>query len=310
MEDRTRIYNFQDVRIRQENTPLKTGGAASPMSLACNMLTVSLLAVSCLVPQLKPSTAHALIYTAWFLAGATAYDTASAIMGQRANTGQSWLVNDLPSIKDIQLRQAGTCPAVTIYYKDGSIKAMSLKKLLESFQANENAISRVIGAISGLEGNRRPFLEIRVGKNIDISLSSKPISGADMPDILEEKVKSLQPKYLEGTPILAVDFDGVLAEGHWPDAKNPNLGLIKKLLWLREEYNAKLILWTCRTGEALKKAITLCQKNGLEFDSINENLPEILEQFHNVDSRKITADLYVDDQCFLMQAYRKQEERR
>ena len=31
------------------------------------------------------------------------------------------------------------------------------------------------------------------------------------------------------------------------------------------------------------------------FDAVNENLPEVLELFGGRDSRKITADEYIDD---------------
>ncbi|WP_278910354.1 hypothetical protein [Enterocloster bolteae] len=71
--------------------------------------------------------------------------------------------------------------------------------------------------------------------------------------------------------------------------------MIEWLIMFRE-MGGKVILWTNRTGKALETAVEFCKSNGLEFDTINENLPEILEQFGE-DSRKITADLYIDDKA-------------
>ncbi len=95
---------------------------------------------------------------------------------------------------------------------------------------------------------------------------------------------------------IAVDFDGVLTpNGHWPNTGEPNEKLINWLIMFRE-MGGKVILWTNRNGKALEAAVEFCRYNGLEFDAINENLPEILEQFGE-DSRKITADLYIDDKA-------------
>lgn len=98
--------------------------------------------------------------------------------------------------------------------------------------------------------------------------------------------------------IYAVDFDQTLAFGKWPLAEQPNTELINKLITLQSKGD-KLILWTCRTGDRLKSAIKLCTDNGLHFDAINENLPDVLAMYDNVDSRKITADYYIDDKSVL-----------
>ena len=60
----------------------------------------------------------------------------------------------------------------------------------------------------------------------------------------------------------------------------------------------KLILWTCRAGEALSKAVEWCREQNLEFDAINDNLPEIIE-FYGHNSRKISCDYYIDDRMLL-----------
>ena len=93
--------------------------------------------------------------------------------------------------------------------------------------------------------------------------------------------------------IYAVDFDGTLCENAWPDIGKPNYTLIQILKALREKGD-KIILWTCRTADRLDEAIAWCKKQGLEFDTVNENLPEIIGQF-GTESRKVFADVYIDD---------------
>lgn len=94
--------------------------------------------------------------------------------------------------------------------------------------------------------------------------------------------------------IYAVDFDGTITiHSRYPDLGEPNTELIK---WLNNEKKdgAKLILWTCRTGRLLNEAVDFCRRNGLTFDAVNENLPEIQEKFGE-DQRKVFAHLYIDD---------------
>ena len=97
--------------------------------------------------------------------------------------------------------------------------------------------------------------------------------------------------------IIAVDFDGTLCSECFPAIGTPNTPLIYAL---REQkrLGKKIILWTCRAGERLSEAVDWCSQHGLSFDAINENLPEIIELYGN-DSRKITADIYIDDKSAL-----------
>ena len=93
--------------------------------------------------------------------------------------------------------------------------------------------------------------------------------------------------------IIAVDFDGTLCRDCYPKIGEANEGLIRILKELRTQGD-RLILWTCRRGEKLEEALGFCLMRGLVFDAVNENLPEIVEKFDG-DSRKIFADLYIDD---------------
>lgn len=97
--------------------------------------------------------------------------------------------------------------------------------------------------------------------------------------------------------IIGVDFDGILCHGNWPGVGEPNRKLIDKLLKLQREGN-KIILLTCREGDALYKAIEWCKEFNLVFDAINDNLPEIKELYGN-NSRKISCDIYIDDRNYI-----------
>lgn len=102
--------------------------------------------------------------------------------------------------------------------------------------------------------------------------------------------------------IYACDFDGTLCESIWPGIGSPNLALISHLI-RRRERGDKIILWTCRAGGRLQEAVEWCKGYGLEFDAVNENLPETIECFGS-DSRKIHADVYIDDKAADKPEYR------
>ena len=93
--------------------------------------------------------------------------------------------------------------------------------------------------------------------------------------------------------IIAVDFDGTLCENKFPDIGEANTKVINYLR-NRKFGGAKLILWTCRVGAFLDAAVAWSKEQGLIFDAVNENLPEVLEWMGG-DSRKIFADEYLDD---------------
>jgi hypothetical protein len=64
-------------------------------------------------------------------------------------------------------------------------------------------------------------------------------------------------------------------------------------LQLLQKKGHRLILWTFRHGKELQEAIDYCKKRGVEFYAVNKNYPE--EKFDGSISRKINADLYIDD---------------
>ena len=55
----------------------------------------------------------------------------------------------------------------------------------------------------------------------------------------------------------------------------------------------RLILWTYRSGKKLEEAVTFCSDNGITFYAVNKSYPE--EVYTDAVSRKINADLFIDD---------------
>lgn len=100
---------------------------------------------------------------------------------------------------------------------------------------------------------------------------------------------------INGNVIYAVDFDGTLSLGRFPDVGDPNENLFRFLI-AEKERGARLILYTCRTGDDLAVAVEYCRDHGLEFEFVNENLPELIELYGG-DTRKINADFYIDDKA-------------
>lgn len=111
----------------------------------------------------------------------------------------------------------------------------------------------------------------------------------------EEKFKLLAIK------IIAVDFDGTLCESAWPEIGNPNKRLIQYLINCRKQ-GIKVILNTMREGELLQKAVEWCKGHGLEFDAVNDNLPEMIELYGN-NPRKISATYYIDDHNAIIKGF-------
>lgn len=99
--------------------------------------------------------------------------------------------------------------------------------------------------------------------------------------------------------VIAVDFDGTLSFGQWPEVGPANDKLVR-FLQNRQGMGDKLILWTCRVGNELKLAVEWCRRQGLTFDAVNDNLPEVIA-LYGTNSRKVSCDYYIDDKAVLAQ---------
>lgn len=103
--------------------------------------------------------------------------------------------------------------------------------------------------------------------------------------------------------VFAVDFDGTLCTNCFPsigEQTEQHKVLLKTLIYLQQQGH-KLILWTNRGDnerfKCLSEAIDWCKDQGLIFDAINKNLPEIEHNKLSGYSPKIMADYYIDDKA-------------
>lgn len=94
---------------------------------------------------------------------------------------------------------------------------------------------------------------------------------------------------------IAVDFDGTIVEHEFPKIGN-EIPFAAETLQALQKKGHKLILWTYRSGLELEDALKFCQSRGIEFYAVNKNYPE--EKMDEKTSRKILADIYIDDRNF------------
>ena len=92
--------------------------------------------------------------------------------------------------------------------------------------------------------------------------------------------------------IIAVDFDGTIVENRYPEVGR-ELPFATDALKEMQKKGALLILWTFRTGKELEEALEFCRQRGVEFYAVNAQYPE--EKWEAASSRKIVADIYIDD---------------
>ena len=93
--------------------------------------------------------------------------------------------------------------------------------------------------------------------------------------------------------IIAVDFDGTLHTGIYPNIGEPAKDAARCLHKLHKDGHT-IILWTCRTGEHLAAAINWLKDQDIPFDRVNDNDPKNIQEY-NCNTRKIYADVYIDD---------------
>ncbi len=93
---------------------------------------------------------------------------------------------------------------------------------------------------------------------------------------------------------IAVDFDGTIVHDRYPDIGAEMPFATQTLRMLIEERH-RLILWTVREGELLDEAVEWCRQHGVEFYAVNRDFPEEDVERNRSYSRKIKADLWIDD---------------
>lgn len=93
--------------------------------------------------------------------------------------------------------------------------------------------------------------------------------------------------------VLAIDFDGCIVEEAYPEIGEliPNAKQMINQLYLDGHY---IIIWTCRTGEALLQAEVFLLEKGIRFHKINHHHPKDILKYKQF-GPKVGADVYVDD---------------
>ena len=94
--------------------------------------------------------------------------------------------------------------------------------------------------------------------------------------------------------VIAVDFDGTIVEHRYPSIGKELPFAIETLRRLSLDGH-RLILWTVREGELLEEAVEFCRSRGLEFYAVNRDYPEEEQGHNNHFSRKLKADVWIDD---------------
>ncbi len=93
---------------------------------------------------------------------------------------------------------------------------------------------------------------------------------------------------------IAVDFDGTIVEHRYPKIGDEipfAIDTLKALIADRHE----LILWSVREGKLLDEAVEWCRQRGVEFYAVNKDFHEEDEKLNKSFSRKLKADVFIDD---------------
>jgi len=93
---------------------------------------------------------------------------------------------------------------------------------------------------------------------------------------------------------IAVDFDGTIVEHRYPQIGEEIPFAIETLKMLIKDRH-RLILWSVREDELLEEAVEWCRQRGVEFYAVNRDYPEEEKEKNNHFSRKLKADLFIDD---------------
>lgn len=94
--------------------------------------------------------------------------------------------------------------------------------------------------------------------------------------------------------IIALDFDHTVVISDFPHI----LRLRRFAKWAINNLHKSglfyIIIWTCRCEEHEGQAYAYLLQNDISFDSINKQHPQFVK-FYGNDTRKISADIYIDD---------------
>lgn len=94
--------------------------------------------------------------------------------------------------------------------------------------------------------------------------------------------------------VIAVDFDGTIVEHMYPKIGNEIPFATDTLKELIKDGH-QLILWSVREDGLLQEAVDWCHRRGVDFWAVNKDYPEEERSKNNHFSRKLKADMFIDD---------------
>lgn len=92
---------------------------------------------------------------------------------------------------------------------------------------------------------------------------------------------------------ISIDFDGTIVEDNYPLVGKVKLHAVKYIQTLEKEGHV-IIINSNREGKYKEDAIKFLKTHKIPFHYFNENDQRLIDKYSN-DSRKIGADIYIDD---------------
>jgi len=99
--------------------------------------------------------------------------------------------------------------------------------------------------------------------------------------------------------IVAVDFDGTILQSEYPNVGEPIPYAVQSLNKMID-VGIRIVIWTCRSD--ILPVIDFLDAHNIEVDAINSNnalTQKEWEKFNWKNSRKIGADVYIEDRGFI-----------
>lgn len=98
--------------------------------------------------------------------------------------------------------------------------------------------------------------------------------------------------------IIAIDFDGTIVDDQFPDIGKLKPGAKEAINELYYSGKVTIIIWSCRNGINFLKAVEFLAKEGIKYHHFNKSCPDNVKLYGS-DTRKVYADVYVDDKQLL-----------
>jgi hypothetical protein len=94
--------------------------------------------------------------------------------------------------------------------------------------------------------------------------------------------------------IIAIDFDGTLHDGQWPAIGEPLPDAVEMMRRLYADTH-EIVIWSCREDKEQADMVNWLRTQGIPFDRVNDNSIEQVVVYEKTNSRKVFADVYIDD---------------